>query len=421
MHRKNRISIPQPCILYVDDELLSLKYFQQFVGAEFQVITCPSAEEAALIVKERHEEIGVVISDQRLKGTPGTVFLAHLRQTYPHIVRILATAFADINTAVSAINDGAIYQYVAKPWDPIKLLQSLRGGMEHFVLCAERERLLKEKASMSRQLIASDRLASYGALAEGINHHIRNALVPMQTYLQLVGGGDEQQSSFYGDYDKEFVQELHGEAKKQLRRITDMLGQLASVPATHQFAKDHAVSVHGLWLEVIDQFDVPLEDRNIHVSVTARESVPTVTCSRDKLSQVFRLILEDKLEHLQPANEIHIVLEHRLGKAGVAEHICMEVSDSGPDIEAARLDSVFTPFFVRQECPNYMGMHLATCHMTLHGLGGWAQAYNDEHRGTVMSLCLPTGADQSQQSASLQQTQTSPAHPSLALATAPLQ
>src|SRR5580704_11892163 len=90
-------------ILYVDDELLSLKYFQQIVGEDFDVITAASAEEGLRVVEQQHESIAVVISDQKLHGMQGTAFLAVLREKHPEIMRILATAYADIATAVSAI------------------------------------------------------------------------------------------------------------------------------------------------------------------------------------------------------------------------------------------------------------------------------------------------------------------------------
>src|SRR4051812_111865 len=103
-------------ILYVDDELLSLKYFRQIVSEDFDVVTAASAEEGLRVVEQYHQSIAVVISDQKLHGMQGTSFLATLRDKYPDIMRILATAYADIATAVSAINDGAIYHYISKPW-----------------------------------------------------------------------------------------------------------------------------------------------------------------------------------------------------------------------------------------------------------------------------------------------------------------
>ena len=67
-------------ILYVDDELLSLKYFEQIVGEDFEVITAPSAEEGLRIVERHSQSIAVVVSDQRLRGLQGTTFLTQLRE-----------------------------------------------------------------------------------------------------------------------------------------------------------------------------------------------------------------------------------------------------------------------------------------------------------------------------------------------------
>ena len=61
----------------------------------------------------------------------------------------------------------------------------------------------------------------------------------------------------------------------------------------------------------------------------------------------------------------------------VAEHIRMEISDSGADVEPERLASIFTPFFLRPENPQYVSINLATSYVTLCSLGGWAMASNE--------------------------------------------
>lgn len=372
-------------ILYVDDELLSLKYFQQIVGEDFDVITAASAEEGLRVMEQNHDSVAVVISDQRLGGMQGTLFLAKLREKYPDVMRILATAYADIATAVSAINDGAIYHYISKPWEPESLILTLQRAMERFVLTAEKERLLKEKADMVRQLITSDRLAGYGVLAEGINHHLRNALVPVEIYLQLAG----QSQTGDDDHDAEFLGQLHEAARTQVRRITEMLDRLASMSHVNESADEGLVSVEDVWYEVTGQLSQAIQEKDVQMTLVAEPDLPSVRCNRSRLSYILRLLVEDELDHLRPLSEVQVRLKRGVGTGDEGDHVCLEVSDTGPDIDANRLGSMFTPFFVRQDTPQYVGMNLAICYVTLDSLGGWSKAFNDPDRGTVLAFFLP--------------------------------
>lgn len=375
-------------ILYVDDELLSLKYFQQIVGEDFDVITAPSAEEGMRVLEEHHASVGVVVSDQKLHGMQGTSFLAALRDKYPDIMRILATAYADIATAVAAINEGAIYHYISKPWEPESLVLTLQRAMERFVLTAERERLLKEKADMVRQLITSDRLAGYGVLAEGINHHLRNALVPVEIYLQIAG--QDQEDGGEDEHDEEFLSQLHSAARTQVRRITEMLDRLASVTRAKDSNDEQLVSVENVWNEVQGQLAGAIEEKGVQMKVSVAPGLPSVRCSHSRLSYVMRLLVEDELAHLNPGSEVYVTLKQDNSEPdGGGVNVRLELSDSGPDIGPERLPLMFTPFFVRQETPQYLGMNLAICYVTLDSLGGSAKAYHDSERGTVVAFSFP--------------------------------
>src|SRR5262245_44759900 len=105
-------------ILYVDDEEMSLKYFQRAFNEQFRILTAPNAKEGRRVLEENKDEIGLLMTDQRMPGEKGVWLLEKARQMRPRIIRILATAYSDMDAAVAAVNTGAIYKYVTKPWDP---------------------------------------------------------------------------------------------------------------------------------------------------------------------------------------------------------------------------------------------------------------------------------------------------------------
>src|SRR5438132_2668075 len=172
-------------ILYVDDEEKSLKYFTRAFEDQFQIFTAANAQAGLKLLEQHKDSIGLLMTDQRMPGEKGVWLLEKARQLRPRIIRILATAYSDMDAAIAAVNTGAIYKYVTKPWDPPQLENTLQRGLEFFMVQCERDQLLREKMSVLHNMMIADRIVSLGLLAAGLSHHIRNALVAVKTFLDL--------------------------------------------------------------------------------------------------------------------------------------------------------------------------------------------------------------------------------------------
>src|SRR3989449_11356490 len=135
-------------ILYVDDEEKSLKYFTCAFEDQFRIYTANNAQDGLKLLEAHKDEIGLLITDQRMPGEKGVWLLEKARQLRPRILRILATAYSDMDAAIAAVNTGAIYKYVTKPWDPPQLETTLKRGLEFFMVQGERDRLLRAKMSV---------------------------------------------------------------------------------------------------------------------------------------------------------------------------------------------------------------------------------------------------------------------------------
>ena len=140
----------QFAILYVDDEEKSLKYFARAFEDQFRIFTAPTAQEGLKMLETHADEIGLLMTDQRMPGEKGVWLLERARQLRPRIIRVLATAFSDMDAAIAAVNTGAIYKYVHKPWDPPQLESTLKRGLEFFMVSRERDELLQERMSELR-------------------------------------------------------------------------------------------------------------------------------------------------------------------------------------------------------------------------------------------------------------------------------
>jgi len=111
---------PQPHVLYVDDEENNLAAFMAAFRRNFVIFTAASATEAKRVLEE--QTIHVLISDQKMPGTPGVELLGQAFQKNPDQVRILLTAFSNFEALKQAVNKGYIYKYMSKPWDDHEMI-----------------------------------------------------------------------------------------------------------------------------------------------------------------------------------------------------------------------------------------------------------------------------------------------------------
>ncbi len=116
---------PQQTILLVDDEANILNALKRVLRREgYQILTAESPD-IAFDLLARHD-VQVIISDQRMPGMSGTEFLERAKLLYPQTVRIILSGYTDLASITDAINRGAIYHFLTKPWEDEKLRTEVR-------------------------------------------------------------------------------------------------------------------------------------------------------------------------------------------------------------------------------------------------------------------------------------------------------
>ncbi len=137
-------------VLYVDDELNNLNSFKAAFRRYFNIYTAQSAKEGRKILQ--HEEIGVIITDQRMPGETGIEFLESILPIYPDTIRILLTGFSDINAVMGAINRGQVYKYLVKPWADDELKMYIQNALELYNLRKENKDLAQKLKLANQEL-----------------------------------------------------------------------------------------------------------------------------------------------------------------------------------------------------------------------------------------------------------------------------
>src|SRR5262249_37637819 len=141
---------PKHCLLVVDDEPDLVHSVQDLLRFDYRVLGTTRASEGLKIVDK--EPVHIVLTDQRMPEMTGVEFLRRLRETHPDVVRLLITAYADVKAVIDAINQGSVYRYIPKPFDPQELQAVLKQAVEHYELVAERKELMAELQAKNQQL-----------------------------------------------------------------------------------------------------------------------------------------------------------------------------------------------------------------------------------------------------------------------------
>src|SRR5213594_3147499 len=286
-------------ILYVDDEEKSLKYFIRAFEDKFRIFTANSAQDGLKLLQERPDDIGLLMTDQRMPGEKGIWLLEKARQLRPRMIRILATAYSDMDAAIAAVNTGAIYKYVTKPWDPPQLENTLKRGLEFFMVQNERDQLLREKMSVLHNMMIADRIVSLGLLAAGLSHHIRNALVAVKTFLDLAPAKlREENLDLSGLRNPEFWKDYYQNVQSQVEKINNLLKDLWSASEKPSFEFKDVVRLQEVIAEVLAKLSDKLAAKKIRVETRIPDSLPALTVDKPKFTRLFELMVEDELVSL---------------------------------------------------------------------------------------------------------------------------
>jgi two-component system response regulator HupR/HoxA len=154
----------KPAILVVDDEPAIVSSIIRSLEDDYECLGAANAAEARKQFDGR--EITCILSDQRMPGESGSELLAWVRRTHPDTIRILITGFSDFDSVVAAVNQGQIYHFLHKPWEPIQLEVVIRQAVQMHQLTGENRRLHAELQARNQVLERENLTLKAGTIQE---------------------------------------------------------------------------------------------------------------------------------------------------------------------------------------------------------------------------------------------------------------
>lgn len=218
-------------------------------------------------------------------------------------------------------------------------LGSARGAVAVFNDLTQIKRLESEK----RQ---AERLASVGALASGIAHEIKNPLVAIKTFAELL---PERFT------DEDFRHDFATVAIREIDRIDDLVARLRGL-ATPPARPTMLVDIREPIDETLALLRGQLEQAEIRIRQSWEAELPVIVGDHDQLKQLFLNVFMNSLESMQPGGELLIQLSTRLGLAGPT--LLAEITDTGSGIPDDLLPKIFEPFVTTKSHGSGLGLSI---------------------------------------------------------------
>ncbi len=141
-------------ILLVDDEPGIVESLELTLGSDYRVFKAASGEEGLEILNA--EEIALIIVDQVMPSMTGVEFLEKAIERNPRAIRMLLTGYSDLGSLARAINEGRIYSYVTKPWEPDDVRLNVKRALETYELATENIQLAAALSEANERLRAEN-------------------------------------------------------------------------------------------------------------------------------------------------------------------------------------------------------------------------------------------------------------------------
>lgn len=386
---------PRPLVVYVDDERANRVVFEQSLGPEFYIICCSDAASALELIAK--QDAAVLVTDMRMPTMNGEELLRIVKERSPQTIRMVVTAYADIDPILRAINEGLVARYIIKPWVHAELVQVLRWATEAWVFS-------RDSAALHRRLMETERLATLGSITGMLVHDLRQPLMSLLVNVEHLGelaasahflraaleqmlvpvSNRERLIELVGD-----LQPLTGDLKKSILHLNDMVASLRELGrprgADTSTPDTDPLPIVRHAMAVCQELAV-----NVRASIdyAGPRSLPHVRMSATELTQVLINLVANGAQAVAargaPNGKVSIEAHTKEGALELA------IRDDGIGMEPDVLKRVGSPFFTTRA--DGTGLGIAQCQRLIGTAGGRFKIESEPGVGTTVTITLPIAA-----------------------------
>ncbi len=361
----------------VDDESINLQVVANFLAPHYEVLTAADGQAALDLIQNRSgsDSIQCIIADQRMPRLTGVEFLKRSIPILPKAIRIILSAYTDVEVILEATNEAHIYQYLTKPIDPRKLLITIQRALETYELEQQQERTLEE---LRRANQLKDEFLT------NTSHELKT---PLHGIIGICEAMKEPQVPALSEAQQDNLTLIIQSARRLTTLVNDIL-DLAQIRSQGISLNWSRIALAAAF-QFAERLCAPLlKTKPVRLLLDLPNPPVYVMADENRLQQILVNLLTNAIKFTHEGT-IH------LGASYAKNFVQIWVQDTGIGISEDQQQRIFQPFvqadgnIARQYGGTGLGLAISRYLIEQHG--GSLSLESQEGRGSIFKFTLPEG------------------------------
>jgi signal transduction histidine kinase len=384
-------------LLIIDDEIEITKSIARQFRKKYKVFSATSAKEGLDIMEKEH--IQVILSDQRMPDMSGVDFFSVIKDKYPDALKLLITGYSDIEAVIGAINEGQVFRYVTKPWNPDELESIVREAFEKYELITNNRRLMLSLQDSNIRL--EEKVKIRTSELEKLNSRLYDLNQEKNRYIGMVahdlrnpiGIAEAFSGTLLEDFDtltKSSQLEYIGLINKSCSFSLDLIHEFLDISKIEAGIFDLNLSHHNYLSFLTDNVKRnEMLARNKSQRIVIETSLPEIKfCfDKNKIEQVLNNLLGNAMKYSAANTQIQIEV------SSSDQWMTTKIVDEGQGIPQDELEKVFHPYQTTSvkatANEKSTGLGLAIVKKIIESHHGEISVESEVGKGSVFSFKIP--------------------------------
>lgn len=384
-------------LLIIDDEEDITKALVRQFRRKYNVFATTDATDALKIMENK--KIQVVLSDQRMPGMTGVDFFSQIKDKYPDALKLILTGYSDIEAVIGAINEGQVFRYVKKPWNPDELETIIREAFEKYELITNNRKLMSSLQEANQNL--EEKVRRRTSELEKLNARLSELNIEKNRYIGMVAHDLRNPIGVAASFSDILIEEYNAITKEEHLEYLDQINKSCyfSLGLIRDFLDTSKIEagIFDLNLEKLDYLNcVKQSIRQNAYQVHTKSQQIVVDCSSEsivamfdpnKMQQVLNNLLGNAIKYSMPNTLI------KVNVTVLGNEVITKVIDQGQGIPEDELSKLFQPFQTASVKPTgnekATGLGLAIVKKIVEAHNGRIDVESAVGKGSVFTFSFP--------------------------------